>query len=86
MVNKPLIRPAISWGGVALGGVARIPLIIGATTSKFIGYYITHIQNGRKNPWKSVKVLEPKYMGPQWAPKNVVASGGFPWICYKLIN
>ena len=27
MVNKPLIRPAISWGGVALGGVARIPLI-----------------------------------------------------------
>ena len=26
MVNKPLIRP-YSWGGVALGGVARIPLI-----------------------------------------------------------
>ena len=25
MVNKPLIRP-YSWGGVALGGVARIPL------------------------------------------------------------
>ena len=27
MVNTPLIRPAIS-GGVALGGVARIPMII----------------------------------------------------------
>ena len=27
MVNKPLIRP-YSWGGVALGGVARIPLIV----------------------------------------------------------
>ena len=25
--HKALIRPAISWGGVALGGVARIPLI-----------------------------------------------------------
>ena len=25
MVNKPLIRP-YSWGGVALGGVARIPM------------------------------------------------------------
>ena len=27
MVDKPLIRP-YSWGGVALGGVARIPLKI----------------------------------------------------------
>ena len=27
MVNKPLIRPAISWGG-SFGGVARIPLIL----------------------------------------------------------
>ena len=26
MVNKPLIRPYF-WGGVALGGVARIPMI-----------------------------------------------------------
>ena len=25
MVNSPLIRP-YSWGGVALGGVARIPM------------------------------------------------------------
>ena len=29
MVNKPLIRPAISWGGGSFGGVpARIPLIL----------------------------------------------------------
>ena len=28
MVNKPLIRPYFLGGGVALGGVARIPLII----------------------------------------------------------
>ena len=28
MVNKPLIRPYF-WGGVALGGVARIPMKIG---------------------------------------------------------
>ena len=28
MVNKPLIRPYF-WGGVALGGVARIPMIYG---------------------------------------------------------
>ena len=27
MVNKPLIRPYFLGGGVALGGVARIPLI-----------------------------------------------------------
>ena len=26
MVNKPLIRPYF-WGGVALGGVARIPMM-----------------------------------------------------------
>ena len=26
MVNKPLIRPYF-WGGVALGGAARIPMI-----------------------------------------------------------
>ena len=25
MVNKSLIRPAISWGGGSFGGVARIP-------------------------------------------------------------
>ena len=29
MVNKPLIRPAISWGGsFGGGGVNRIPMII----------------------------------------------------------
>ena len=28
MVNKPLIRPYFGGGGVALGGVARIPMII----------------------------------------------------------
>ena len=27
MVNKPLIRPYLLGGGVALGGVARIPMI-----------------------------------------------------------
>ncbi len=28
MVNSPLIKPYF-WGGVALGGVARIPMTIG---------------------------------------------------------
>ena len=28
MVYKPLIRPAISWGGSFGGGVARIPLTV----------------------------------------------------------
>ena len=32
MVNKPLIRPYF-WGGVALGGVARIPMIFGLTST-----------------------------------------------------
>ena len=32
MVNKPLIRPYF-WGGVALGGVARIPLNLKANPS-----------------------------------------------------
>ena len=37
MVNKPLIRPYF-LGGVALGGVARIPLISGK--SRLVKYYI----------------------------------------------
>ena len=36
MVNKPLIRPYFLGGGVALGGVARIPLIF-ATMKKKLG-------------------------------------------------
>ena len=37
MVNKPLIRP-YSWGGVALGGVARIPmeLLLKATSQNIL--------------------------------------------------
>ena len=34
MVNKPLIRPAISWGKRSFGGAARIPLIIGLILTK----------------------------------------------------
>ena len=48
MGNKPLIRPYF-WGGVALGGVARIPMIL--------KIYLVAGTNKLKSDWRMGLVM-----------------------------